>query len=81
MQRSCKYILSHLSKTLKLKLYKFIKDNVILPRVLKADTSQSDYTDITIEHLENFAKEGFRTLVLAYREISDEEYSVNHTKN
>lgn len=49
-----------------------------MPRVLKADASQLDYTDITIEHLENFAKEGFRTLVLAYREISDEEYSVNH---
>jgi phospholipid-transporting ATPase len=32
------------------------------------------YTDITVEHLEAFAKDGFRTLVVAYRVISEEEY-------
>jgi magnesium-transporting ATPase (P-type) len=33
-----------------------------------------NYTDKTIEHLEHFAKEGFRTLVLAYRVISEDDY-------
>ena len=60
----------------KIKLYCKGADNVILQRALKKD-NMFDYTDITIEHLESFAKEGFRTLVLAYREISEEEYSVN----
>lgn len=35
-----------------------------------------DYTDKTVEHMEHFAKEGFRTLVLAYRVISEEDYQV-----
>lgn len=35
-----------------------------------------DYTDQTIDHMEHFAKEGFRTLVLAYRIINEEEYQV-----
>ena len=35
-----------------------------------------DYTDTTIDHMEQFAKEGFRTLVLAYRIISEEDYQV-----
>ena len=39
-------------------------------------TDSKDYTDITMEHLESFAKEGFRTLVLAYRVIGEEEYQV-----
>lgn len=34
------------------------------------------YTDKTVEHMEHFAKEGFRTLVLAYRVISEEDYRV-----
>lgn len=59
----------------KIKLYCKGADNVILPRA--ARNTETDYTDITIEHLENFAKEGFRTLVLAYREISELEYLVS----
>lgn len=52
------------------------KDNVILPRVSQQQNSDTDYTDKTVEHLEDFAKEGLRTLVIASREISEEEYSV-----
>ena len=35
-----------------------------------------DYTDTTIDHMEQFAKVGFRTLVLAYRIIIEEDYQV-----
>ncbi len=37
-----------------------------------------DYTDTTVDHMEEFAKEGFRTLVLAYRIISEEDYLVRN---
>ena len=50
---------------------------MILPRVAPIGSQERDYTDITIEHMESFAKEGFRTLVLAYRIISEEEYNVS----
>ena len=56
--------------------FKILKDNVIFPRIAPANITTVDYTDITIEHLENFAKEGLRTLVIAYKEISQEEYAV-----
>lgn len=46
-------------------------DNVMLQR---ASTSNQEYINVTIEHLEMFAKDGLRTLVLAYRVISDDEY-------
>jgi phospholipid-translocating ATPase len=36
--------------------------------------AQSDLHDITLEHLENFANEGLRTLCLAYRFISPKDY-------
>ncbi len=42
----------------------------------KEQNSDTNYTDITIQHLESFATEGLRTLVIASREISEEEYSV-----
>ena len=32
---------------------------------------------LTMEHLESFAKDGLRTLCLAYRILSNEEYSVS----
>ena len=32
---------------------------------------------LTTEHLESFAKDGLRTLCLAYRTLTDEEYRVN----
>ncbi|RMZ94525.1 phospholipid-transporting ATPase, partial [Brachionus plicatilis] len=49
-------------------------DNVIIPRVSLFPEDFRSYTDVTVDHLESFAKEGFRTLVLAYRTISEEEY-------
>jgi phospholipid-transporting ATPase len=56
---------------LKLKL----KDNTVLPRL----SSESDiYKDVTIEHIEGFAREGFRTLVLAYKDISQQQYNVKN---
>jgi len=53
-----------------------------LSRVAQADitTTNTEYTGITIEHLESFAKEGLRTLVIAYKEITQEEYIVNIIK-
>lgn len=54
----------------------FLKDNVIIPRVSLVPEDFRSYTDLTVDHMESFAKEGFRTLVLAYRIISDEEYDV-----
>ena len=53
-----------------------IKDNVIVPRVSLHRKDFRNYTDATIDHLEQFAKEGFRTLVLAYKIISEEDYTV-----
>ncbi len=35
---------------------------------------------LTMEHLESFAKDGLRTLCLAYRVLSNEEYNVNFKK-
>jgi phospholipid-transporting ATPase len=34
-----------------------------------------DYTDRTVEHLEQFAKEGFRTLIFAYKQITAQDYA------
>lgn len=48
---------------------------MIIPRVSLYTEDFRDYTDKTVEHLESFAKEGFRTLVLAYRVISEEDYA------
>ena len=46
-------------------------DTVILER-LQPD---SGYVDVTLKHLEEYAVEGLRTLCLAMREISEEEYA------
>ena len=56
-----------------IKLYCKGADNVILSR---ASQTNNEYTNVTVEHLESFAKDGFRTLVIAYRVISEEEYQV-----
>jgi phospholipid-transporting ATPase len=53
---------------------------VIVPRVSMLPQDYRDYTDTTIDHLEQFAKEGFRTLVLAYKVISEEEYQAWNEK-
>jgi magnesium-transporting ATPase (P-type) len=49
---------------------------VIVPRVSLHNADHRDYTDATIDHLECFAREGYRTLVLAYRVLKEEEYQV-----
>lgn len=53
-----------------IKIYCKGADNVILPRVSNNNPFRSE----TFEHLEAFAKDGLRTLVLAYRTISEDEY-------
>lgn len=55
------------------------QDSVIIPRISMYPQDHREYTDKTVEHMEHFAKEGFRTLVLAYRVISDEDYQVSDT--
>ena len=57
-----------------IKLYCKGADNVIIPRISLHPADYRDYTDTTVDHMEEFAKEGFRTLVLAYRIISQGEY-------
>lgn len=55
----------------RIKLYCKGADSVILSRACPVN---SKHTETTVDHLEAFAKDGFRTLVVAYRVISDEEY-------
>ncbi|KAF8222638.1 calcium transporting ATPase [Tricholoma matsutake] len=54
----------------KIKLYTKGADSVILERLSKNQL----YTDKTVTHLEDYATDGLRTLCLAYREISEQEY-------
>ncbi|CAG8832328.1 13923_t:CDS:2, partial [Racocetra persica] len=54
----------------KIKLYCKGADNVILERL----SENNPFVDQTLQHLENYATEGLRTLCIAMREISDEEY-------
>jgi len=56
-----------------IKLYTKGADDVMLARASNTDRK---YVDITLNHLEAFAKDGFRTLVLAYRIVSEQEYQV-----
>ncbi len=56
-----------------IKLYTKGADDVMLARASNTDRK---YVDITLSHLEAFAKDGFRTLVLAYRIVSEQEYQV-----
>ena len=46
-------------------------DTVILERLSNDGTT---YVEATMRHLEDYASEGLRTLCLAYRDISDDEY-------
>lgn len=50
------------------------KDNVIMERLSRKG---QEFKDATLSHLEEFAMEGFRTLVLAYKVISEQKYQVN----
>jgi phospholipid-transporting ATPase len=54
----------------KVRLYCKGADTVILERLAKDNPT----TDITLQHLEEYAVEGLRTLCLAMREIPEEEY-------
>ena len=57
----------------KIKLFIKGADSIILDRLGSSPTEQL-YRDVTINHLEEFATEGLRTLCLASREISAEDY-------
>ena len=48
-------------------------DNVILDR-LGESSEQREYYDLTLQHLEKFAKEGLRTLCLGFCVIPEEDY-------
>lgn len=55
----------------KIKLYVKGADTVILERL----GQHNPYVDETCAHLEDYANEGLRTLCIAYRDVSDEEYA------
>jgi magnesium-transporting ATPase (P-type) len=50
-----------------------LKDNVIVPLLSEEGKI---FKDDTYNELEKFANQGFRTLVLAYKNIKKEEYEV-----
>ena len=54
----------------KIRIYCKGADTVILERLAKENQS----VDVTLQHLEDYATEGLRTLCLAMREIPEEEY-------
>jgi phospholipid-transporting ATPase len=54
----------------KIRIYCKGADTVILERLTKNNPS----LDVTLQHLEEYATEGLRTLCLAMREVSDEEF-------
>jgi phospholipid-transporting ATPase len=56
----------------KIKLYIKGADTVILERLAKEG---NQYVDATLGHLEEYATEGLRTLCIAYRDVSEEEYA------
>jgi len=57
----------------RIKIYSKGADNVILDR-LGVSIQQRKYYDITVQHLERFAKEGLRTLCLGVCSIPDQDY-------
>ncbi|KAK3823106.1 MAG: hypothetical protein J3Q66DRAFT_330871 [Benniella sp.] len=54
----------------KIKLYCKGADTVIMERL----SSENEFVDTTLQHLEDYATEGLRTLCIAMREIPEEEY-------
>ncbi|KAJ8375394.1 hypothetical protein SKAU_G00059740 [Synaphobranchus kaupii] len=54
----------------KLRLYCKGADNVIFERL----TADSQYNELTVSHLEQFATEGLRTLCFAYVDLAEGEY-------
>ncbi|TYJ54546.1 hypothetical protein B9479_004773 [Cryptococcus floricola] len=55
----------------RIKLYTKGADTVIYERL----APKQEFSEPTLVHLEDYATEGLRTLCLAYRDISDEEYA------
>lgn len=55
----------------KIRVYTKGADTVILERLMQDHPS----TDLTLQHLEDYATEGLRTLCLAMREVPDDEYA------
>ncbi|KAM8977633.1 phospholipid-transporting ATPase IB [Pelodytes ibericus] len=53
-----------------LRLYCKGADNVIFERL----SNESNYMDLTLNHLEQFASEGLRTLCIAYADLQDSDY-------
>ncbi|KAJ3293771.1 hypothetical protein HK104_004206 [Borealophlyctis nickersoniae] len=56
----------------KIKLYVKGADTVIFERLTK---EYNPFLDVTCVHLEEYANEGLRTLCIAYRDVSEEEYA------
>ncbi|KAG0239791.1 hypothetical protein B0O80DRAFT_455041 [Mortierella sp. GBAus27b] len=54
----------------KIKLYCKGADTVIMERL----SSENEFVDATLQHLEDYATEGLRTLCIAMREVPEEEY-------
>ncbi|ETB61674.1 hypothetical protein YYC_01517 [Plasmodium yoelii 17X] len=44
--------------------------------IIKKLAKKTDVDDLTIEHMETYADEGLRTLCIAYKELSQEEFAV-----
>jgi magnesium-transporting ATPase (P-type) len=56
-----------------------IKDNVIFPRLKNREQvcpAEQAVMDRTLRDIEEFAQLGLRTLVFAYKEISQQDYDV-----
>ena len=59
----------------KIKLYCKGADNVILERI---NEENNPYKNVTLQHLEECAKEGLRTLIIACKEVSEKDYQVKN---
>ena len=58
----------------KIVLYSKGADSVIMERTSNLELRNNDVVPFTLDALERFSEEGLRTLCLAYREISENEY-------
>lgn len=65
--------MSAIVRTKEGKLFIYIKgaDTMILERL----AGEQPYLDNTLKHLDNYARDGLRTLCFAYRQLSEKEYS------
>lgn len=53
-----------------LKLYCKGADNVIIPRL----SDEQSFKEITLDHVEEFARDGLRTLLICYKDLNETEY-------